>query len=90
MLLDPTELKANLDRLEDIEKTSLRLVAQSLFDYRDAAVEIFQAEVDLVADIGEDITREALDRVGTSRIDQRLFGKWITSGLDMFFILSTQ
>jgi hypothetical protein len=75
MLLDPYELTQNLDRLEEVEKASLRLVTQSVFDYRDAAVEIFQAEVDLVADIGEDITREALDRVGTSRIDQRLFGK---------------
>lgn len=75
MLLDPFELTKNLDRLEEIEKASLRLVTQSIFDYRDTAVEIFQAEVDLVADIGEDITREALDRVGTSKIDQRLFGK---------------
>lgn len=28
-----------------------------------------------MADIGEDITREALDRMGMARIDQRLFGK---------------
>lgn len=37
--------------------------------------EVFQAEIDLVADVGEDITREALDRMGMARIDQRLFGK---------------
>jgi len=29
----------------------------------------------MVADIGEDITREALDRLGMPKIDQRLFGK---------------
>ena len=61
--------------MEAIEKASLRLVTQAIYDYRETAVEIFRKEVDLVADIGEDITREALDRLGTSKIDQRLFGK---------------
>lgn len=75
MLIDPHSLEHNLDRLEDIEKASLRLVVQAVFDFRDVAVEIFRLESDLVADIGEDITREALDRLGVSRIDQRLFGK---------------
>lgn len=75
MLIDPHDLGHDLDRLEDIEKASLRLVTQALYDFRDTAVEIFRAEADLVADIGEDITREALDRLGTSKIDQRLFGK---------------
>jgi hypothetical protein len=75
MLLDPTELRQNLDRLEDIERTSLRLVVQALHDYRITAQEVFRVESDLVADIGEDVTREALDRLGMSRIDQRLFGK---------------
>ncbi|MEW6380099.1 MAG: SfiI family type II restriction endonuclease [bacterium] len=64
-----------MDRLEGIEKASLRLVTQAIFEYRDTASEIFRHEGDLVADIGEDITRESLDRLGTSRIDQRLFGK---------------
>ncbi len=75
MLLDPRQLIDDLDRLEEIEKTSLRLVVQAIYDYRIAAIEIFRAESDLVADIGEDITREALDRMGLARIDQRLFGK---------------
>lgn len=75
MLLDPSQLTDDLDRLEEIEKISLRLVAQAIYDYRGVAVEIFRAESDLVADIGEDITREALDRMGMARIDQRLFGK---------------
>lgn len=75
MLLDPHQLENNLDRLEEIEKASLRLVVQAIYDYRVTAVEIFRQESDLVADIGEDITREALDRMGMARIDQRLFGK---------------
>lgn len=75
MLLNPSELSQNLDRLEEIEKASLRLVTQAIYDYRAAAEEIFQEESDLVGDIGEDITREALDRMGVPKIDQRLFGK---------------
>jgi len=75
MLIDPQQLRHNLDRLEEIEKASLRSVMQAIYEYRDVAVEIFREEGDLVADIGEDITREALDRLGTSKIDQRLFGK---------------
>jgi hypothetical protein len=75
MLINPQELSQNLDRLEEIEKVSLRLVMQAVYDYRITAQEIFQEESDLVADIGEDITREALDRLGMPRIDQRLFGK---------------
>lgn len=75
MLLEPNQLVDDLDRLEAIEKASLRLVVQAICDYRDTAIEIFREESDLVADIGEDITREALDRMGMARIDQRLFGK---------------
>jgi len=75
MLIDPSELNHNLDRLEEIEKASLRLVTQAVYEYRDATLEIFREEGDLVADIGEDVTREALDRLGMSKIDQRLFGK---------------
>ncbi|MBX2999950.1 MAG: BglI family type II restriction endonuclease [Caldilineaceae bacterium] len=75
MLIDPESLHNNLDRLEEIEKASLRLVVQALYDYRTSAAEIFQEESDLVADIGEDITREALDTMGMSKIGQRLFGK---------------
>jgi hypothetical protein len=75
MLIKPQELNQNLDRLEEIEKVSLRLVTQAIRDYRTTAQEIFCEESDLVADIGEDITREALERLGMPRIDQRLFGK---------------
>jgi hypothetical protein len=75
MLIKPEALKENLTRLEDIEKVSLRLVVQAIYDFRETATEIFRLESDLVADIGEDLTREALDKLGVSKIDQRLFGK---------------
>ncbi len=51
------------------------MVVQAVYDFRDSARDIFIGEGDLVADIGEDITREALDRMGTSTIPIRLFGK---------------
>jgi hypothetical protein len=75
MLLNPITLKNDSVRLEEIEKASLRLVVQAILDFRDTATEIFKFEKDLVADIGEDLTREALDKLGVSKIDRRLFGK---------------
>lgn len=75
MFFNPEDLQHNLDRLEEIEKATLRLVTQAIYDYRETALEIFREEGDLVSDIGEDITREALDRLGMPRINQRLFGK---------------
>lgn len=75
MFLDPAGLSQNLDALEDIERASLRLVCQALVDFREEARRIFAAEADLPQDFGEDITREALDQMGVSRIPQRLFGK---------------
>ena len=75
MTLDLSTLRANPDVIENIEKATLRLVVQAVLDFRESANEIFLGEEDLVADIGEDITREALDRLGTSIIPVRLFGK---------------
>jgi len=75
MFRDPDELANDLDALEDIERASLRLVTQALVDFRTEAGDIFSQESDLQADIGEDITREALDSVGVSKIAKRLFGK---------------
>ena len=75
MLINPQDLQNDLDRLEEIEKASLRLVVQAIYEYREDTLVIFREEGDQVADIGEDVTREALDRLGMSRIDQRLFGK---------------
>lgn len=75
MMMDLSNIQNNLNIVEDIEKSTLRMATQAIYDYRDLAQDIFKAEFDLVSDIGEDITREALDRLGMSRINQRLFGK---------------
>lgn len=72
---DPASLSLDLDTLENIEKASLRFVCQALADFRNAAAETFAAYQDLPADIGEDITREALDSVGVSKLPVRLLGK---------------
>ena len=75
MTLNPNALAQDADILEQIEKATLRMVVQAVYDFRDEAREFFLQEPDLVADIGEDITREAMDRMGTSTIPARLFGK---------------
>jgi len=75
MFIDPATLADDLQRLEEIEKASSRLVTHALVEFRDQAADIYAHESDKAQDIGEDITREALDRMGVSRIDQRLFGK---------------
>lgn len=79
MLLDPHHLQHNLDRIEEIERASLRHVVQALYDYRQTAREVFHAEIDLVADVGEDITREALDRREWLGLINDSSARWITS-----------
>lgn len=74
MTLNPSSLSYDLDLLEQIEKATLRLTAQALFDFAPEAVEIFALEQDRAKSIGEDITREALDKLGTSAIPVRLAG----------------
>ena len=61
--------------LEAVEKLTLRMVTQALFNYRRQAREIFALEKDAPMDIAEDATREALDALGVSRVPVRLFGK---------------
>ena len=75
MFLDADTLAADTQRIEDVEKSSTRFVAQAIELFRDEAVSIFSDESDLQADIGEDITAEALDSLGMSRMAQRVFGK---------------
>lgn len=75
MTLNADDIRANTDIIERVEKATLRMVVQAIYDFRQDALEIFAGESDLVADIGEDITREALDRQGMPTIPVRLFGK---------------
>ena len=73
MFLNPEELQPA--QVEEIEKASARLVTQAVYEFRDTAADIFSKEKDLAQDIAEDITREALDKLGVSRMDLRLYGK---------------
>ena len=53
----------------------MSMVVQALTDYQRQAVTIFREETDLPQDIAEDITREALDLMGLSGWNERLYGK---------------
>ncbi len=75
MFLDPHTLATAPVLIEAIEKGSTRFVAQAIELFRAEALDIFASESDLQADIGEDITAEALDSLGMSRSAQRVFGK---------------
>lgn len=75
MFLDPNLLASDPELVEAIEKGSTRFVAQAIDLFRAEAIDIFANESDLQADIGEDITTEALDSLGMSRMAQRVFGK---------------
>ncbi len=75
MFKNPASLQSDLDTLEAVEKASLRMVTQAIYLFRHDAAEIFANEKDQAGDIAEDITREALDKMGVSKIDMRLFGK---------------
>jgi len=62
-------------QIEEVERSCLRLVVRAIRDYHEKAVVIFREETDLPNDIAEDITREALDALGISRVHIRLYGK---------------
>jgi len=75
MFLTPEQIAQRPDIVESTERATLRMVAHAIFLYRNAAREIFVRERDLPSDIAEDITREAVDALGMSRVGVRLFGK---------------
>jgi hypothetical protein len=85
MFIKPSNLAHKPDTLEEIEKSSLRLVTQALVNFRKDAAYIFKNEKDKAQDVAEDITREALDRLGVSRIDQRILGNSTINGRDTSF-----
>ncbi len=63
------------DELERLEQTAMSMVVQALTDYRQQAVTIFREETDSPQDIAEDVTREALEMMGVSGWNERLYGK---------------
>ncbi len=53
----------------------MEMVVQGLRDYRQQAETIFREESDLPQDIAEDVTREAIEKMGVSGFSERLYGK---------------
>jgi hypothetical protein len=59
----------------EVEKSCLRLVARAIRDFWPDAKKIFAEETDLPQDVAEDVTQEALTKLGISQISTRLYGK---------------
>jgi predicted transcriptional regulator len=78
----PDELATDLDALEAVERVTTRLIAQAVYNLLDVGAKQFSTiEVgsaltsDAANYLGEDVTRMALDAIGTPRIpNARLFG----------------
>lgn len=64
-----------LDDLERLERTTFEMVVQALTNYLPTAVGIFREETDSPQDIAEDVMREAIEEMGMSGIQERLYGK---------------
>lgn len=58
-----------------VEMVCQRMVVRAMRDYEAKAKDIFRNEVDDAKEVAEDVTREAMDALGVSRIDYRLYGK---------------
>ena len=65
----------SLDELEQIEQLAMEMVVQALTDYCEQIVTIFHEETDMPQDIAEDVTREAMEKMGLPGISERLYGK---------------
>lgn len=63
------------DEIERLEETILEMIVQAFTDYLAQAKTIFQEETDSPQDIAEDVTREAMEKMGLSNIALRLYGK---------------
>ncbi len=71
---DVAALQHNLDQVEAIEKLTMRWVFQAMLDFGSEAYEVFQQSEDEVDAVGEDITREVLDRLSGFNIPTRVYG----------------
>ncbi len=60
---------------EKLERTTMEMVVQAIVDYLDEAKRIFREESDLAQDIAEDVMREAVEAMGVSGFQERLYGK---------------
>lgn len=76
MSIDPRTLTNDPAIVENVEKASTRLVCQAVLDFASIAKEQFLLAKDLAGTVGEDVTRDALETMGLSRIPTaRLIGK---------------
>jgi hypothetical protein len=79
MSIDPKDLPSHpqkVEIIENIEKASARMVCQAVYDFADVAKKQFSLAKDLAGTVGEDVTRDAMDSMGMSRIPTaRLIGK---------------
>lgn len=62
------------DKIEEIEKLTLRWLFHALQDFGKEAFNIFELSPDEVQDIAEDITREVLDRLPGYNLQERVYG----------------
>jgi hypothetical protein len=76
MSIDPRTLTNDTTIVENVEKASTRLVCQAVLDFAPIARDQFLIAKDLAGTVGEDVTRDALETMGLSRIPTaRLIGK---------------
>jgi hypothetical protein len=76
MSVDPSALASQLDVIEDIEKASTRMVCRAIQDFAIVARDQFALAKDLAGTVGEDVTRDAMETMGMSRVPTaRLIGK---------------
>jgi len=61
--------------VETAEKISLRFVFQAIRDFGKEAFTIFANAPDDQDDVAEDVTRDALDRLGATQVPVRLYGR---------------
>lgn len=58
-----------------VEQVCQRMVVRAMRDYEAKAKDIFRNEEEDAKEVAEDVTREAMEALGVSRIDYRLYGK---------------
>jgi Type II restriction enzyme SfiI len=76
MSIDPGSLANDTEIIERIEKASARLVCQAILDFASVARDQFKLAKDLAGTVGEDVTRDAMESMGLSRVPTaRLIGK---------------
>jgi len=76
MSIDPNSLTTRPEVIEAVEKASTRMVCQAVMDFAGVAKKQFALARDLAGTVGEDVTRDAMETMGMSRVPTaRLIGK---------------